>query len=128
MALMKEAMSKDDFERVEKGLPPFKPKKEPRPEPERPEVEGEITFEDILGFIELLRAERKMIKNAEGISFIGFSVEIMLEGKKKPGRPKESEKEIPIEPTVLEGWMCEGDFMELVRTYRKEINSQVIKW
>jgi len=128
MALMKEAISKDDFERAEKGLPPLKTKKEPRPEPEKPEVQDEITFEDISGFIELLRAERKVIKNAEGVSFIGFSVEIMLEGKKKPGRPKESEKEIPIEPTVLEGWMCEGDFLKLVRTYRKEINSQVIKW
>jgi len=128
MALMKEAISKDDFERAEKGLPPLKLKKEPRPEPEKPEVQDEITFEDISGFIELLRAERKTIRNAEGIRFIGYSVEIMLEGKKKPGRPKESEKEIPIEPTVLEGWMCEGDFLKLVRTYRKDINSQVIKW
>ena len=126
--MMTEAMTKDDFERTEKGLPPFKVKREPRPEPERPTVENEIRFKDISGFIDLLRAERKVIKNAEGVRFIGFSVEIMCEGKKKPGRPKESEKEIPPEPMVLEGWMCEGHFLELVRTYRKEINPQVIKW
>ena len=128
MAIMQEAMTKADFERAEKGLPPFKPKKVVRPEPETPEVEDEIKFEDTQGFIELLRAERKTVKNAEGVRFIGYSVEIMVEGKKKPGRPKESEKEIPVEPRVLEGWMCEGDFLKLVRTYRKEINSQVIKW
>ena len=128
MAIMQEAMTKDNFERTEKGLPPIEPKKVVRPEPQKPEIQDEITFKDITGFIELLRAERKMIKNAEGMRFIGYSVEIMLEGKKKPGRPKESEKEIPIEPTVLEGWMGEGDFLKLVRTYRKEINSQVIKW
>jgi len=128
MAIMQEAMTKANFERAEKGLPPFKPKKVVRPKPEKPEIQDEITFKDITGFIKLLRAERKVIKNAEGIRFIGFSVEIELEGKKKPGRPKESEKEIPPEPRVLEGWMCEGDFLKLVRTYRKEINSQVIKW
>ena len=128
MTMMKEAMTKVDFERSEKGLPPFKPKIVPRPEPEKPEVENEITFKDITGFIGLIRAERKTVRNAEGMRFIGFSVEIALEGKKGPGRPKESEKEIPIEPVVLEGWMAEGNFMELVRTYRKEINPQVIKW
>ena len=128
MAIMQEAMTRANWERVEKGLPPFKVKKESRPEPEKPAIEDEITFKDISGFIELLRAEKKVIKNVEGVRFIGFSVEIMLEGKKKPGRPKESEKEIPVEPRVLEGWMCEGDFLKLVRTYRKEINSQVIRW
>ena len=99
-----------------------------RPEPEKPEIKDEITFEDITGFTELIRAERKTVKNAEGMRFIGYSVEIVLEGKKKPGRPKESEKEIPPEPRVLEGWMCEGDFLKLVRTYRKEINPQIIRW
>ena len=128
MALMQEAMTKADFERSEKGLPPFKVKKIVRPEPEKPEIENEITFNDTTGFIELIRAERKSVKNAEGVRFIGFNIEIELEGKKKAGRPKESEKEIPPEPRVLEGWMAEGDFMELVRTYRKEINPQVIKW
>lgn len=128
MALMQEAMTQANWERADKGLPPFKVKKTPRPEPEKPTVEDEITFKDITGFIELKRAERKVVKNAEGVRFIGFNVEIELEGKNKVGRPKESEKEIPPEPRLLEGWMAEGDFMELVRTYRKEINPQVIKW
>jgi len=128
MALMQEAMTQANWERAEKGLPPFKVKKIVRPEPEKPKLEDEIAFKDITGFIELICAERKTVKNAEGMRFIGYSVEIVLEGKKKPGRPKESEKEFPIEPRVLEGWMAEGNFMELVRTYRKEINPQVIKW
>jgi hypothetical protein len=128
MPMMKEAVTQANWDRMEKGLPPFKVKKERRPKPEKPAIENEITINDIDGFMELKRAERTVIKNAKGIRFIGFSVEILCEGKRKPGRPKESEKEIPLEPAVLEGWMSEGDFLELVRTYRKEINSQIIKW
>ena len=130
MALMKEAMTRDNWDRVEKGLPPLKAKKFIRPEPPKPDIENEVKLEDIKNFVALRRAEREIVKNLEGSRFIGYKVEIeiMVEGKRKPGRPKESEKEIPLEPMVLEGWMNEGEFLQLVRTYREKINTQIIKW
>jgi len=132
MSIMQEAMSREDWDRSEKGLPPVPKQKINKPEPERPRVENEIKFNDIPinDFVELEYARRKTVKNIQGVSFIGYEVSMVLGPlKRKPGRPKESEKDdIQGEPKILTGWMREGDFLSLVRTCRKKINVQVINW
>jgi len=131
MAIMSEAMSKDDFERREMGLPPIKKIVVKRSDPPKPEIENEIRFADIPAndFSELESAKRKMVQNSEGNRFMGYEVTIILDHKRKAGRPKESEKdEIQTGPKTLSGWMAEGEFLTLVRTFRKQINPQVISW
>jgi hypothetical protein len=130
MALMKEAMSKEDWERAEMGLPPIKVIKPARPEPEKPQVENQIKFEDIDAklFAELESAKRKTVKNPEGVRFIGFDVSMLMYQKGQFGRPKEIEKGVFAPPETVSGWMIEGDFLSLLRTHRKKINSQVISW
>lgn len=130
---MQEAVTKENFERMEKGLPPLKVKVEKRPEPTKPDVENEIKFKDIPvdEFVELEYARRNTVKNKEGIRFIGYDVSMILESpmKRKPGRPKESEKEeVLTESKNLIGWMNEGEFLTLVRHAKKKINPQVINW
>ena len=133
MPLMQEAISRENWERMEKGLKPIKQKVIPRPEPKRPDISNEIKFKDIPtdDFVELEYARRNTIKNFEGMRFIGYDVSMIIssEGKRKPGRPPKDEKEeIPVESKTITGWMGEGDFLQLVRTYRKKINLQVINW
>ena len=123
---MTEAMPLEDFERMRKGLPPVKVKKVNRPEPEKPDIKNEIKFKDIPidWFKSLDSAKRNTLKNKEGMRFIGYDVEISL-GKNKAGAITNEEKNIP---KSMSGWMDEGNFMELVRTVRKQINPQVINW
>ncbi|MCJ7443271.1 MAG: hypothetical protein MUO26_01850 [Methanotrichaceae archaeon] len=133
MSLMQEAMTKNDWERREKGLPPLKVKVIPRPEPAKPDIENEIKFKDIPAddFVELEYAKRNTLKNREGLRFIGYDVSMILNSvaKRKPGRPKESEREeVLTESKTLVGWMQEGEFLTLVRNFRKKINPQVINW
>lgn len=131
MALMKEAMSKEDYDRKEKGLPPLKRMSLVRPEPPKPVIDKEITMADVLdGYgVELESANRHPLKNEDGMLFIGYDVVINLNPvskKRGPGRPKETESE-PLEPKTLDGWMPEGEFMALLRTYSKQIDRQVIR-
>jgi len=130
MTLMKEALSKEDYDRMEKGLPRLKPKKIVVPDPIPPVVDNEIAMNHILdGYeVSLAEAKKNIKRNEDGVMFIGFDVVIDLfpARKKKPGRPKESGKK--LEPITLEGWMLEGKFLEFVRTYRKQIDQQVIHW
>jgi hypothetical protein len=133
MPLMQEAVTMENFDRQEKGLPPLKPEVMKRPEPERPKVKNEIKFEDIPidDFVELEYAKRNTLKNEEGMRFIGYDVNMVINTqlKRGPGRPKESEKdEVRVEPKTLVGWMDEGNFLTLVRHVRKKINPQVINW
>ena len=123
MALMKEAMSKVDYDRKEKGLPPLKAVLPPRHEPAKPVVEKEITTEDITaGYnVELESAKKRPLRNADGVLFIGYDVVIYL----IPPAEKKDEKK-PLEPKILRGWMQEGQFLAMVRTYSKQIDRQVI--
>ena len=132
MPLMNEAMTKDDFDRREKGLPPLKKERNTPPDPVKPAVENEIRMTDIPdGYeVHLEFAKRSTVRNEEGIMFIGFDVSIELfpiKQKQKPGRPKKSDDD-PLEPMSLNGWMIEGEFLAFVRTYRKQIDQQVIHW
>lgn len=130
MAIMKEAMTQANWDRAEKGLPPFKPKVIRRPEPEKPEIKNEIKFKDIKidDFIELTEAKKSVIKNKEGMRFIGYDVIIKLKQKGPFGRPKKTEKGEPVGPKIVTGWMGEGNFLELSRTFRETIRPQVIHW
>lgn len=130
MAIMQEAMTQENWERTEKGLPPLKPKKIVRPEPEKPEVENQIYFENIKPelFARLDSAKRRTIKNAQGVRFIGFDITMHMYQKGAFGRPKEVEKGVLAAPEKLSGWMLEGDFLSLTRTCREKINPQVISW
>ena len=130
--MMNEAVSKENFDRLEKGLPPLKPKKVVIPDPQKPVIDNEITMKDILlGYdVKLDYAKKNLLRNEQGVRFIGFDVIITLNPipkKRGPGRPKETEDPQP-EPVTLKGWMIEGQFLEFVRTYRKQIDQQVIRW
>jgi len=130
MALQREAMSREDFERADKGLPPIKKKKIVRPEPERPEIKNELSAKDIKSedFIDLMSAKRNVIKNGEGIRFIGFDVVIKVVAKGPGGRPAQSKDGKPVPPKIVNGWMDEGNFLELRRTFLDIIKPQVIHW
>jgi hypothetical protein len=114
---MNEAMSKEDFERADKGLPPIKKPKIERPDPEFPLVKDLIKFDDIpiAEFDKIVTSNRRAIRNEEGVIFIGFDVTILLKPKQeedtehKVGRPPKPQ------PRVLKGWMIEGDFEKLRR-------------
>ncbi len=130
--MMNEAVSKETFERMEKGLPPLKHKRFDVPDPSKPVIDNEITMKDIpSGYdVQLDSARKNTLKNEQGIRFIGFDVIITLNPipkKRGPGRPKESEEGQP-EQKELKGWMMEGAFLEFLRTYRKQIDQQVIHW
>jgi len=57
--MAQEAMSKENWERIDKGLPPIKKVKIVRPEPEKPKIENEIKFDDIAKtFVSLESAKR----------------------------------------------------------------------
>ena len=128
--MMKEAMTQANWDRAEKGLPPLKPKVVPRPEPEKPEIENEIKFKDIKSddFIDLVEAKRNVVRNLEGMRFIGYDVVIKLKQKGPFGRPKKTENGEPAGPKIITGWMDEGNFLELTRTFRETIRPQVIHW
>jgi len=127
MPLMQEAVSRVDWELMEQGKKPKKRSQIIKPEPERPELKNEIKFTDIPveRFKKLDSAIKNIIKNKEGMRFIGYDVLISL------GRPDnmiaitDEEKKAP---KSMSGWMDEGNFLQLVRTFRKKIDVQVIRW
>ena len=125
MPLTKEAMSKEDFDRAEKELLPIKREKVVLPDPKKPITDKEIFLSDVTALeefysVELVSASRKMIKNEDGITFIGFDVSIEF----LPKDENEKSEDIP----KMDGWMVEGEFLAFVRTYRKKINQNVINW
>jgi hypothetical protein len=112
---MKEAMTKENFDRVEKGLAPLKPVKLVRPDSAMPKMEDEIKMSDIKGEIKLEYAGRYSRKNDEGVLFVGYCVTIKLISKKK-------------DPETIEGWMVEGEFKKFVRHFRDQIDQSMICW
>ena len=92
-----EAILKEDFDRVEKGLPPVAKPKIIREEPERPTVPDEIKFADIPeDEIFEFSARGHTFKNEAGTRFTGYN--IYLETRK--GK-------------AIEAWMPEGEFHKL---------------
>jgi len=102
----------EDWNRMERGLPPKKPVIIERPDPEPPVVENQIRFEDVpirSSGLKLLAKQIDSRKNAEGIAFIGYRVSIETE----PGKN-------------LEGWIAEGDFVRLLPYLRENSDPRVI--
>jgi hypothetical protein len=95
--LMHEMIPKEDFERMEKGLPP-RPKREiVIPEPEAPVIEDQIFLKDFQNK-EILTVEGspKAVKNKDGTRFTGFNLMITFRDK-----------------TVISGWLSDGDFQRM---------------
>jgi hypothetical protein len=111
--MQKEAMTKENFDRVEKGLAPLKPVKIVRPDAAEPKMEDRIKLSDIKGEIKLEYAGRYNRKNDEGVLFVGYCVTIKLMKK---------------DPVTLEGWMIEGEFKEFVRHFSDQIDQSKICW
>jgi hypothetical protein len=98
--LPRDAISKDDFDAMERGLPVYRKPVTPRPEPEPPIVENQIRFEDISegGIIDISargRSLKNAVRNAEGQIFTGYDVLVVV-GEK-----------------TFSGWMNEKDFLLL---------------
>lgn len=126
MPIMNEAVSKEDFDLLERGIKPAKKKVTPRPEPEMPVIEQIVKVADIPEnyTVKLEQAFRSIKKNKDGMRFIGYDVVIQL----MPVPPEEKKAGRPPEPKTLTGWMIEGEFMALLRKYSKQIDRQVIRW
>ena len=112
--IMNDMMDKDDWERMDKGLPPTKKSETQSRVIEMPQIEKQIKLSDIpLVMVKSLDlASRRNITNAKGSQFIGFDVVIKLDGKNEP----------------LKGWMLEGDFLEFRRKCYKIIDPLKIRY
>lgn len=98
MVIPRDAVTLENFKRSEAGLAPIPEKKVPREEPEFPKVENQIKFESIpLDKVVRIEAIRKnVVKNFEGVRFIGYDIEIEVDGSES-----------------LQGWLMEGDAIRL---------------
>jgi len=99
MGIPREAIDKADFDRMERGLPPRPKPKIIRPEPKFPVVPNRIEFLK-LPLEKLIRIEairRRVIRNEEGVSFLGYDIQIEV----RDGKP-------------LQGWIEEGDLVRLL--------------
>jgi hypothetical protein len=109
MPIMQEAVPKEDWERMEKGLPPINRKPEPRPDPENPKVDDQISLKKI-DFQRLISAKRENRRNKDKVLFIGFSVRMEI----KEGAGVKS----------LGGWVPEAEWLEFLRINRGKINME----
>ncbi len=108
--IMLEAIDKIDWDRQEKGLPPRPKPKVEMTEPAPPEVPDQIHLADILkeNFKTLAGARKRVVRNAEGVMFMGFDVSIDLEDGKR-----------------MDGWLSEKDLRDLIRLYKNKIDSRI---
>ncbi len=112
MALMQEAISREDWERQDKGLPPLKRKATPRPEPEKPDIKDQISLKKV-DFQRLLSVHRENRKNKEKVTFIGYIVKMEV----KEG----------VGVKTIGGWVPEADWMEFLRFNRGKINMEALQ-
>jgi len=99
MVIPIEAVSKEDFERMEKGLPPLPKKKIVRPEPELPEIPNRIEFDKIpvdkvKRIVKVSQPER--LRNKEGNIFIAYRIELEMG-----------------DGSLLDGYAFEGDAIRI---------------
>jgi len=92
------AMSKEDFDRSEKGLNPRARVVVVRPEPEPPKVENLKTIADVPEGEEIEDVGQRMVsqKNKDGVRFCGYDIYL----KFKSGK-------------ALSGWMDEGNWAKV---------------
>ena len=136
MPIMTEAISKDDFERAEQGLPPLKKKAKPRPEPEPPKVEKLLTFKDLPWdrFVRLVSVRQNVLKNKDRMRFIGYDVAIEFKYSPESIKTKGSKpldkilSDEPIKDTFIQdGWFSEGDWLQFCRTFRRKVDLSILQ-
>jgi len=93
----KDAVSLENFERMERGLPPRARPKVVRTEPIPPVVPDQIAFKDIpTGELHEFNARSCTHKNSEGSWFTGYNVFLETRDGK-----------------TVQGWLPEGEFIKL---------------
>ena len=99
MGIPREAIDLEDWKRMDKGLPPRKKAKIVIPEPKFPVVPNRIEFLKIPleKVVRIAAIRRRVIRNEEGVSFLGHNVSIEV----RDGKP-------------LQGWIEEGDLVRLL--------------
>jgi len=107
----KEAVPMEDFLRMERGLPPRPKAKIIRPEPEFPKVDNQIKFESIPldRVIGIERIRKNVLKNKDGIHFIGYDIQIEVRDSKP-----------------LQGWILEGDLVRLKPFIREKTDQAIL--
>ncbi len=104
MTIPRDAVSLEDFERMDRGLSPRPKPKVVRPEPEPPVVEDRIRFEDIPDEeIRDFSARGRSVQNEDGAHFTGFVFYLEFTSGK-----------------TIQGWLPEGEFYQLKRRIPKE--------
>lgn len=108
-AIMREAVSKENFELWNEGKPMRKqPVEEPPKEPTAPKIKS-LKFDkiDIDNLTGAPQGRRKTILNEEKVQFMGFNV-VLTFSDAKP----------------VKGWMAEADYIKLKHelTFRDELN------
>ena len=111
MPIMKDMLSKENYERWDKGLP-IRKKPEPRfDDPEQPTVKKQIYANDIsTKELESITGQKKNVHNKDGVTFIGYDISIQV----KEGKP-------------IRGWITDGDLIRLKKKLmgRKDVEIQV---
>ena len=111
--MMKDAVTLENFNRMERGLPPLKPKKIVKPEPVPPIVDDQIFFDDLPTdelFEFSARLRHPAVKNEDGVSFLGFDVYFESRGGE-----------------IAQGWMGEGEFQKLKMRIQVERPDLLVK-
>ncbi len=109
--VMQEAMPLEDFKDWDfKGSPPRKRVRVGPPEPKPPKVKNALHFDKIdrKEILEVLEGRRKVLKNREGVRFMGYHLALQMKDNK-----------------ILEGWMSEADFTTFRRLLFREGNVNV---
>jgi len=125
--MMTEAIDREDWELMDKGLPPRKKPQRNIVPPTFPKIENQVKFEDIPldRFERLISARRRAITNEDGVKFVGMDVVIELKIEKKLGRPPEKKES---QPKDIKGWMMEGDWQKFYLHTRKKLDFKVISY
>jgi len=111
MVIPIDCVTKQNWERGQRGLAPVSEKKSPREEPEPPKIENQIRFEDVelTPGLKLLVKQRDNRKNSEGVILTGFKVAIETE----PGK-------------VQQGWLGDGDLNKLRPFLRDNTDPRIL--
>lgn len=111
MPIMKDMMSKEDYERWDKGLPISKKHKPTMDDPEQPTVKKQIEADSIsMRDLESIAGQKRNVRNKDGVTFIGYDVQIQVKDEK----PRK-------------GWMTDGDLIKIRKAIRgrKDVDIQV---
>jgi hypothetical protein len=96
MVIPRDAISKEDFDAMERGIPVYRKPQPKKADPTPPNVPNQVRFEDICGGeVEDAEAKPSSRKNAEGSVFCGYN----FFAKFRDGK-------------VVQGWMTEFDMQK----------------